>query len=345
LATPTAIIVGVGRAAQQGILIKDAASLEKFAAVDHVVLDKTGTLTSGHPSVTDLVVSGLLSPPKTLQLLASLEKLSEHPLARAIVDKAVSRKLSFLPVDNFFVIEGKGLTGQISGHLYYAGNLTLVRELKLSPDQDILAKFTSRGATPIIFMDQKNILAYVAVADTVKSDAKSAISALHQLGLKVTMLTGDHRQTAAYIASQLGIDQVLAEVLPADKAAQIRKLQQGLPAGRRVAMVGDGVNDAPALAAADVGVAMGSGSDIAIDSAGIILLGGQISKLPQSVRLARVTITIIKQNLFWAFIYNLIGIPLAAGNILSPAIAGAAMTFSSVSVVANSLRLKTLKIT
>jgi len=341
LATPTAIIVGVGQAARQGILVKDAASLEKFAGIDFVVLDKTGTLTSGHPAVTDLVVTGKSSPQDILGRLASLEKLSEHPLAKAIVEKAVSDQLSFLPVDHFSIIEGKGLTGQINGTTYYAGNLTLVRELKLSPDTDILEKFTSRGATPIIFMDQKNILAYVAVADTLKSDAKSAISALHRLGIKVAMLTGDHRQTAAHIASQLGIDQVFAEVLPADKAGEINRLKKS---GFTVAMVGDGINDAPALAAADVGVAMGTGTDIAIDSAGIILLGGHISKLPQSVRLARATMKIIKQNLFWAFIYNLIGIPLAAGNLLSPAIAGAAMAFSSVSVVANSLRLKTFKI-
>ena len=345
LATPTAIIVGVGQAARQGILVKDAASLEKFAGIDFMVLDKTGTLTSGRPAVTELVPVGKLSAADLLGRLASLEKLSEHPLARAIVDRAVSDKVSFHPVTHFSIIEGKGLTGQINGRTYYAGNLTLVRELNLSPDQDILAKFTSRGATPIIFMDQKDILAYVAVADTIKSDAKETVSALHRLGIKVAMLTGDHQKTADYIASQLGIDQVLAEVLPADKAREIRKLQAAGPErSRRVAMVGDGINDAPALAAADVGVAMGTGTDIAIDSAGIILLGGHISKLPQSVRLARATMKIIKQNLFWAFIYNLIGIPLAAGNLLSPAIAGAAMAFSSVSVVANSLRLKTFKI-
>lgn len=348
LATPTAVIVGVGKAAQNGILIKNAESLEKFQSINFVVMDKTGTITNGTPVVTDIEVVEKVDPKKTLQLLASLEKHSEHPLAQAVVEKAQAEKLDMLSVSDFKALEGKGLEGIIAGTHYVAGNLKLADDLGLKVDEDVIKKFTSQGKTPVVFATDNSILAYVAIADTIKDDAKEAVSALHKLGIKVAMLTGDNKRTAQYIASKVGIDRVIAEVLPADKAREIQKLQEE---GYKVAMVGDGINDAPALATADVGVAMGTGTDVAIESAGITLLGGHISKLPKAIRLARATMRTIKQNLFWAFFYNIIGIPVAAGVLypftgimLNPAIAGAAMAFSSVSVVSNSLLLKRYKI-
>ena len=344
LATPTAVIVGVGKAAQNGILIKNAESLEKFQSINFVVLDKTGTITNGTPAVTDIQIVAKLAQKKTLQLLASLEKHSEHPLAQAVVEKAQGENIGFLPVSNFKALEGKGLEGTIAGVHYVAGNIKLAEELGLKIDTNIIKEFTSQGKTPVIFAAKKSIIAYIAIADTIKEDAQEAVAALHKLGVKVAMLTGDNIQTAEHIARQVDIDQVIAEVLPADKANEVKKLQKK---GYKVAMVGDGINDAPALATADVGVAMGTGTDVAIESAGITLLGGHISKLPKSIKLARATMRVIKQNLFWAFFYNIVGIPIAAGALypfigimLSPAIAGAAMAFSSVSVVANSLLLK-----
>lgn len=348
LATPTAVIVGVGKAAQNGILIKNAESLEKFQAVNFVVLDKTGTITKGIPEVTDVVPVRSLSETGALQILASLEALSEHPLARAVVGKAKSENIQLVKVNGFSALEGKGLKGTINGLEYFAGNLKLVSDLKLRLDTEMVNKLTSQGKTPVILLTKKQILAVIGISDTIKDEARETVFRLHKLGLKVAMLTGDHQKTAEYIAEQLGIDRVMAEVLPADKAQEVKKLQGE---GYRVAMVGDGINDAPALATADVGVAMGTGTDVAIESAGITLLGGHISKLAQSIILARATMSIIRQNLFWAFFYNVIGIPVAAGVLypftgllLSPAIAGAAMAFSSVSVVANSLRLKVMKI-
>ncbi|MEO8581428.1 MAG: heavy metal translocating P-type ATPase [Patescibacteria group bacterium] len=348
LATPTAVIVGVGKAAQNGILIKNAESLEKFNSIDTVVLDKTGTLTKGEPEVTDIQLVGTLSQTEVLQLLASLEKHSEHPLAQAVVEQAQKEKISLQPVDDFEIIEGKGLKGLIKKRQYFAGNLKLVEDLHLKIDETVVNTFTSQGKTPVVFMNDKEVLAYIGIADTIKDDAKEAIKQLHKQGLQVAMLTGDHQKTAEHIAQQLGIDRVIAEVLPKDKAAEIKKLQSE---GHTVAMVGDGINDAPALATADVGVAMGTGTDVAIESAGITLLGGHISKLPKAVTLARATMRTIKQNLFWAFFYNVITIPVAAGLLyptfgilLNPAIAGGAMAFSSVSVVLNALRLKRVRL-
>jgi Cu2+-exporting ATPase/Cu+-exporting ATPase len=348
LATPTAIIVGVGKAAQNGILIKNAESLEKCNAINFVVMDKTGTVTKGQPAVTDIQTSTTLSENNILQLLASLEAHSEHPLASAIVDRAKKQKIHLHKVADFVALEGKGLKGTIDKVEYYAGNLKLAKDLHLTTDEKIITSFSTEGKTPVVFMTKKEIIGYVAVADTIKEEAKAAVASLHSLGIMVAMLTGDNKKTAEHIAKQAGIDRVIAEVLPADKAHEIKKLQKE---GYKVAMVGDGINDAPALATADVGIAMGTGTDVAIESAGITLLGGAISKLPQAIRLARSTMSIIKQNLFWAFFYNIIGIPVAAGVLypgfhilLNPAIAGAAMGFSSVSVVLNSLRLKTIKI-
>jgi len=348
LATPTAVIVGVGKAAQNGILIKNAENLEKLNSVNFVVMDKTGTVTKGKPDVTEIIPLGAWSAKEVLQLLFSFENLSEHPLARAIVEKAVQEKLKPLAVKGFEVIEGKGLTGFINGKQYFAGNLKLVADQSLIVDQDLIASFTSTGKTPVVLMNSKEILAYVAIADTVKDGAKETVTLLHQQGLKVAMLTGDNQRTAQFIADQVGIEQVIAEVLPVDKAHEVKKLQA---AGYKVAMVGDGINDAPALATADVGIAMGTGTDVAIESAGITLLGGNISKLPKAFALSKATMRTIKQNLFWAFFYNVVGIPIAAGILypffgvlLNPAIAGAAMAFSSVSVVLNALRLKRIKL-
>ncbi len=348
LATPTAVIVGVGKAAQHGILIKNAENLEKLDSVNVVVMDKTGTITKGAPEVTDIHPVGKTSVKDVLQILASLESLSEHPLAQAMTLKAQQEKVKLLAVDTFAAIEGKGLKGTIDNVEYYAGNVALAKDLGIEIEPTIIDTFSSQGKTPVMVMKNKGVIAYIGIADTIKDDAKEAIHKLHQQGMQVVILTGDNQQTAEYIAQQVGVDRVIAQVLPGEKAAEIKKLQQE---GFVVAMVGDGINDAPALASADVGVAMGTGTDIAIESAGITLLGGHIAKLPKAVTLARATMRTIKQNLFWAFFYNVVGIPIAAGVLypvfgilLNPAIAGAAMAFSSVSVVLNALRLKTIKL-
>lgn len=348
LATPTAVIVGVGKAAQNGILIKNAESLEKFNGVNFVIMDKTGTITKGEPSVTDIKPVSNTKVKDVLQLLASLEAHSEHPLAVAVVEKAKNDKISTLQVKDFEAIEGKGVRGTIHGIEYYAGNLKLAEDLGINVDEKLVKTFASHGKTPVVLMAKKKVIAYVGIADTIKDDAVEAVQQLHKLGVKVAMLTGDNHRTAEHIAKQVGIDRVIAEVLPSEKASEVKKLQEE---GYKVAMVGDGINDAPALATADVGVAMGTGTDVAIESAGITLLGGHISKLPKAIRLSRSTMRVIKQNLFWAFFYNIVGIPVAAGALypfigvmLSPAIAGAAMAFSSVSVVTNSLLLKRHKI-
>lgn len=348
LATPTAIIVGVGKAAQHGILIKNAESLEKFSSVTTIVLDKTGTLTKGKPEVTDVHAARGQDKTTMLQILASLEQHSEHPLAHAITKKSVDEHITLLTVHNYKTLPGKGLTGTIGKTTYFAGNTKLAIDVQLKPDLTIIDKFASQGKTPILLMTDKEILGYVGIADTIKDEAKDMVIALHKMGLTVTMLTGDAQKTAQHIARQIGIDRIIAEVLPADKAQEIMKLQQE---GLMVAMVGDGINDAPALAKADVGIAMGTGTDVAIESAGITLLGGNIAKLPQAVRLARKTMRVIKQNLFWAFSYNIILIPVAAGILypftgllLNPGLAAFAMAASSISVVGNSLRLKRVNI-
>jgi len=348
LATPTAVIVGVGKAAQNGILIKNAENLEKLSSVNFVVMDKTGTVTKGKPDVTDINPIANLSTKEVLQLLYSLENHSEHPLAQAIVDKAETEKIKPMNVKDFAAIEGKGLKGVIDGTQYFVGNLKLAADRSLKVDEELIHSFTSKGKTPVVLMNKKEVLAYAAIADTIKGDARDTVALLHAQGLKVAMLTGDNQRTAQYIADQVGIDQVIAEVLPADKAKEIKKLQAN---GYKVVMVGDGINDAPALATADVGIAMGTGTDVAIESAGITLLGGNISKLPKALALSKATMRTIKQNLFWAFFYNIVGIPVAAGILypffgilLNPAIAGAAMAFSSVSVVLNALRLKRIKL-
>ncbi len=348
LATPTAIIVGVGKAAAKGILVKNAESLEKLRAVDYVVLDKTGTITKGLPQVaTTMLASKKISKRDAINLLVSLEKNSEHPLARAI-NTLVKKDTSLHTVKKFVSHPGLGIQGEINNKIYYAGNPSFISSLDLMPDSELISEMSSRGETPIILASTSEIILYAGLSDTLKDESTAVVKELHKLGVKVAMLTGDHEQTANYIGKQVGIDRVIAGVLPADKAMEVNKLQKQ---GYKVAMVGDGVNDAPALASAEVGIAMGTGTDVAIESAGITLLGGNLNRLPQAIKIARFTFRVIKQNLFWAFAYNIIGIPVAAGIlyplygvILNPAIAGAAMAFSSVSVVANSLRLKATRI-
>lgn len=348
LATPTAIIVGVGKGAKNGILIKDAATLEKLHAVTTVVVDKTGTITKGKPELVSIENVSNQTDEELVSTLASLEKKSEHPIAHAIVSYADEKKISLHSVEDFEAIKGKGISGKINTTEYYAGNIALIKDLGLSFDTTSLEKETGEGKTPIVLATKTAVLAVVLVADAIKPEASEAIQKLHKLGIKIVMLTGDNKNTANYIAKQIGIDEVVAEVLPEDKLKKVKELQSK---GEIVAMAGDGVNDAPALAAADVGIAMATGTDVAIESAGITLLHGDISKLVQAIRLSKLTMRGIKQNLFWAFIYNIVGIPLAAGVfypifgwLLNPIFAGLAMAFSSVSVVGNSLRLKAKKL-
>ncbi len=367
LATPTAIIVGVGKGAKEGILVKDAATLEKLHKVDIVIVDKTGTITIGKPTLVNIVLApqgqtlGIQKGStfshqevEFISILASLEKKSEHPIAHAIVNyvedpvRAQEKNISISDVSNFESIQGKGLKGIIDGTEYFVGNAKLIQGLGVSFDASKMEQYTSEGKTPVILTTKERVLGFVMVSDEVKVASKQAITDLHKLGIKVIMLTGDDEKAAKHIASLVGIDEVVAHVLPQDKLAKIKELQSQ---GKIVAMAGDGVNDAPALAQADVGIAMGTGTDVAIESAGITLLGGDISKLVKAIKLSKMTMRGIKQNLFWAFIYNIVGIPLAAGVfypvfgwLLSPVFAGFAMAMSSVSVVGNSLRIKGMKL-
>ena len=348
LATPTAIIVGVGKGAKEGILIKDAATLEKLHKVNTVVVDKTGTITKGKPTLVDIQNFLNQKDEELISILASLEKKSEHPIAHAIVNYAQEKNILSSEATNFEGIQGKGLKGKINGTEYFVGNAKLISDLKVSFDATRLNVFTSQGKTPVILATSEKVLGFVMVADEIKAESIEAIKNLHKLGIKVVMLTGDDEKAAKYIGSLVGIDDVVAHVLPQDKLEKIKELQSQ---GRVVAMAGDGVNDAPALAQADVGIAMGTGTDVAIESAGITLLGGDISKLVKAIKLSKITMRGIKQNLFWAFIYNIVGIPLAAGALyplfgwlLNPVFAGFAMAMSSVSVVSNSLRIKSKKL-
>src|SRR3989344_3380343 len=310
LATPTAIIVGVGKGAREGILIKDAATLEKLHKVDTVIVDKTGTITIGKPTLVDIQNFSKIRDEEIISILASLEKKSEHPIARAILNYAEENKILIQDIVSFESIQGKGLKGTLNNSEYFVGNAKLMQDLKLSFDNSKLEQYTAQGKTPVILATKEKVLGFVMVADEIKNESKQAVTDLHKLGIKVIMLTGDDEKAAKYMASLVGIDDVVAHVLPADKLAKIKKLQEE---GRVVAMAGDGVNDAPALAQADVGIAMGTGTDVAIESAGITLLGGDISKLVKAIKLSKMTMRGIKQNLFWAFIYNIVGIPLAAG--------------------------------
>jgi len=348
LATPTAIIVGVGKGAREGVLIKDAATLEKLHKVDTIVMDKTGTITKGKPELVSIKNFSKLEESKLLSVLGSLESKSEHPIAHAILEYIKSKNIEIVTPYNFEGIKGRGLKGMIEGVEYFVGNTKLVTELGLRLDTAALEADTKVGRTPVIIATKSEVLAVVLVADALKPEAKDAVAALHKLGIKVVMLTGDDKNTAEAIAKEVGVDDVVAEVLPEDKLNKIKELQD---AGHIVAMAGDGVNDAPALAKADVGIAMATGTDAAIETAGITLLHGDIAKLVKAVKLSKFTMSGIRQNLFFAFIYNIIGIPVAAGILfpffgwlLNPIFAGLAMGLSSVSVVGNSLRLKSKKL-
>ncbi len=348
LATPTAIIVGVGKGAKEGILVKDAATLEILHKVTTIIMDKTGTITKGKPEVVSMKNMTDKTDRELIALLAALEVKSEHPIAHAILTYTKEHGAVLPAVSEFEAIKGKGVQGLIDGMFYAAGNTAFAEDLGLHFDKAVLEKETREGKTPVLLMNKGAILGIIFVADAIKPEAKIAIAKLSAMGIKIVMLTGDNKNTAEHIAKEAGIIEVVAEVLPQDKLTVIRERQAK---GETVAMVGDGVNDAPALAQANVGIAMATGTDVAIESAGITLLHGDISKLVKAVTLSKVTMRGIKQNLFWAFFYNIIGIPLAGGLfypifgwILSPIFAGLAMAFSSVSVVGNSLRLKTKKL-
>lgn len=344
LATPTAIIVGVGKGAKEGILIKDAGTLEKLHKVNTIVVDKTGTITKGKPELVAIKNYSKKTEQELIAILATLENKSEHPIAHAVVEYTKAHAIKLLALDKFKAIKGKGLQGVVADSEYFAGSLKLISDLGLQFNSAEIETETLAGKTPIVLATKTEVIGVVFVADPIKPEATAAVSKLHQMGINIVMLTGDNQNTAAYIAKQIGIDEVLAEVSPEDKLNKIIELQS---TGKIVAMAGDGVNDAPALAQADVGIAMATGTDVAIESAGITLLHGDISKLVKAIRLSKLTMRGIKQNLFWAFFYNVVGIPLAGGAffplfgwLLNPIFAGLAMAFSSVSVVANSLRLK-----
>ncbi len=350
LATPISITTAAGRGAQAGVLVKEAEALERMAAVDTLIVDKTGTLTEGRPRLTDAIALGTLSSDEVLALAAALERGSEHPLAEAIVDGATERGLTIGAAGDFDAITGKGVRGTVDGRPALLGNAALMRDAGLDPTEvdgraDALR---AEGRTAMLLAVGGAIVGIVAVADPVKATTAEAIAALHDLGLRVIMATGDNARTAQAVARRLGIDEVRAGVMPADKKALVESLRAE---GRRVAMAGDGVNDAPALAAADVGIAMGTGADVAMESAGITLLGGDLMGIVRARKLAVATLANIRQNLFFAFGYNAIGVPVAAGILypvtgllLSPMFAAAAMSLSSVSVIANALRLRRLKL-
>jgi Cu+-exporting ATPase len=349
LATPTAIMVGTGKGAEYGVLIKGGEALESTHSIKTIVFDKTGTITEGKPKVTDIISTDIVDEKELLQLSASAEKGSEHPLGEAIVNEAVKEKMEFSKVEGFLAIPGHGIEVQIKGKNMILGNKKLMddRNIRLTLDEES-DKLAKEGKTPMYVAIDEKLAGIIAVADVVKESSKKAIEVLHGMGIEVAMITGDNKRTAEAIAAQVGIDRVLAEVLPQDKANEVKKLQDE---GKKVAMVGDGINDAPALAQADIGIAIGSGTDVAMESADIVLMRSDLMDVPTAIQLSKKTIRNIKQNLFWAFAYNTAGIPVAAGllylffdgPLLNPMIAAGAMAFSSVSVLTNALRLKKFK--
>ncbi|MFP5115062.1 heavy metal translocating P-type ATPase [Bacillaceae bacterium C204] len=341
LATPTSIMVGTGKGAEIGILFKGGEHLETAHKINAIILDKTGTITKGQPMVTDFIAYE--EEKKVLQYLVSAEKSSEHPLAEAIVKYGVEKRSSTLPVKRFKAVPGYGIEAKIGKDEIFVGTrklMNLKNISSLSGEQD-LARLENEGKTAMFIAINSNIMGVVAVADTVKETAKLAVQQLHQLGIDVFMLTGDNERTAKAIAIQVGITNIIAEVLPEEKANHVKQLQHK---GLKVAMVGDGINDAPALAVADIGIAIGTGTDVAIEAADITILGGELTLIPKAITLSKKTMQNIRQNLFWALVYNSGGIPIAALGLLAPWVAGAAMAFSSVSVVSNSLRLKRVNI-
>ncbi len=347
LATPVAIMVGTGKGAELGVLIKSAAALETAHKVKTVILDKTGTLTEGKPAVTDLAAQPGVEEEELLRLAASLEKPSEHPLAEAILQEAQARGMQLKTAEAFRALPGKGLSAELEGRQYYAGNAALMQEQNIAFSEDVRARaeeLEAQGKTVLYFADAQRLLGAIAVADRPKPTSKQAVAEFGAMGIDVVMLTGDNERTAKAIAKHLGIQRVIAQVLPADKEKVVREEQKK---GRKVAMVGDGINDAPALARADVGIAIGAGADIAMESADIVLMRGDLLGAVSAFQLSRAVLRNIKENLFWAFFYNSIGIPLAAGVFylalglrLSPMFGAAAMSLSSVCVVSNALRLK-----
>ena len=352
LATPTAVMVGIGKGAENNILIKDAESLELAHRVNAVVLDKTGTITEGHPVVTDVIWLDESRVQESAAIFLAMELQSEHPLAEAVVKRLKIEQVRPAEVTGFHSITGKGVRAEGMDEItYFAGNRKLISEQSISMNSELeraARELQAQSKTVIFFSDEKEVLALAAITDRIKATSPAAIAALKGLGIEVHMLTGDNRQTAAVVAQQSGIEHFMAEVLPSEKAEYVKQLQAQ---GKIVAMVGDGINDSHALAQADVSIAMGKGSDIAMDAAKMALITSDLQSIPKALKLSRKTVLGIRQNLFWAFIYNLIGIPVAAGVLfpftgflLDPMIAGAAMAFSSVSVVANSLRLRTVKI-
>lgn len=349
LATPVAIMVGTGKGAQNGILVKSAEALETLHSIHTVVLDKTGTITEGKPVVTDILTDGTLSEEALLQIGASIEKPSEHPLAEAIVEKAKMAGLPLKEITNFNSVSGMGIAAFVDGEGYMAGNLALMKEeeVELGIFQAEADRLANEGKTPMYFASRDKVLGIIAVADVVKKNSQKAIDLFKGMGIDVVMLTGDNKRTAEAIRRELNIDRVVAEVLPQDKEQEIRQIQES---GKKVAMIGDGINDAPALTRADVGIAIGAGTDIAIESADIVLIKNDLLDAVTAIQLSRATIRNIKENLFWAFFYNILGIPVAAGVFylafslkLNPMIAAAAMSLSSVFVVSNALRLKFFK--
>jgi Cu2+-exporting ATPase len=349
LATPTAIMVGVGKGAENGILIKDAASLEQAYQVDAIILDKTGTITEGKPEVTDWLWTN--NKPELRNILYALESRSEHPLAEAIIRKLKSEAVAPAAITDFESITGRGVQAKSGAITYLAGNSKLMVEKGITLTGEVLsttASWHEKAYTVVYFADNMEVIAAVAIADKIKPTSARAIERLQAKGIEVYMLTGDNQHTAEAVARQVGVKHYKAEMLPSDKAGFIERLQSQ---GKVVAMVGDGINDSHALAQADVSIAMGKGSDIAMDVAKMTLISSDLNQIPNALRLSRKTVQTIRQNLFWAFIYNIIGIPIAAGLLypftgflLNPMIAGAAMALSSVSVVTNSLRLRALKL-
>lgn len=347
LATPTAIMVGTGKGAQKGILIKNAEALETMHRINAIIFDKTGTITEGKPRVTDIVPTSSISPSTLLFLAASLEKPSEHPLAEAIVNEAKAKGIRLSKVQSFRAIAGKGVSGKVGSAVYSVGSFRLFGKLAGKP-LSVSQKLESEGKTAMFVGKGKTIIGIIAVADDVKQTSRQAIASLAALGIESWLITGDNERTAAAIAKKAGIPHYFARVMPEEKAEYVKKLQSE---GKTVAMVGDGVNDAPALAAANIGIAMGSGTDVAMESGSVVLMRSDPMDVPRAIRLGRATMDKIRQNMFWALIYNVIGIPIAAGAfyystgwLLSPIMAGGAMALSSVSVVANALTLKWIKL-